>query len=55
MAQTSGKALEMNKNLRFGLCHLLNWECAYIALAHKKNPAPWTVAPDKTTPEWSKN
>ena len=47
MAQTSGKALKMNKNLKDNLCYSLNWECAYIALAHQKNPAPWNVAPDK--------
>lgn len=47
MVQASVKALKMNKNLKGNLRYSLNWECAYIALAHQKNPTPWNVAPDK--------
>lgn len=36
MVQTSVKALKMNKNLKDHLRYSLNWECAYIALAHQK-------------------
>ena len=47
MAQTSGKALTMNNNLKRYSCRSFNLGCADSQPAHQKNPTPWNVAPDK--------